>query len=218
MAARSAQAGVPRQRAAVLAGVDLAGPGRAARARLVGADADQGLGADAAQEEPAAAESGGDRAEGIRTAGRRAAKEPPKKTYDFYSVLPEMEVVIPGRRTVGQGDAPNSSASSSGGANAAGSTANPRNALHAARPPRPTPRYVLLAGSYAGAKAADEAKAKLALLGIRRKSAVDHDQRQDLAPRERRSLRERERNRGGQAIAGRQRRQRDRAEGSRRGQ
>src|SRR6478736_306308 len=69
------QAGLSRQREAILAGLDLALSGRTARTRLVGADPDQGLGADVAQEEPAAAESRSDRAEGIRAGGRRGRGE-----------------------------------------------------------------------------------------------------------------------------------------------
>src|SRR4029078_4271356 len=45
------QAGLSRQREAILAGLDLAVPGRAARTRLFRANADQGLGATAVEEE-----------------------------------------------------------------------------------------------------------------------------------------------------------------------
>jgi cell division protein FtsN len=48
--------------------------------------------------------------------------------------------------------------------NAANATSTP--AATSAAPAEPGARYVLLAGSYADPKAADEAKAKLALLGI----------------------------------------------------
>jgi cell division protein FtsN len=76
----------------------------------------------------------------------------PKKTYDFYSVLPEMEVVIPEAELSAKARAERQRAPIA--------------------PATPTPsaetgaRYVLLAGSYADPRAAEEAKARLALLGI----------------------------------------------------
>jgi cell division protein FtsN len=95
-----------------------------------------------------------------------AAKKPapPKKTFDFYSVLPEMEVVIPDaelsakakaeqqrqQQALAQAQSTNS-ATTTGTATASAEGGG---------------RYVLLAGSYADPKAADEAKAKLALLGV----------------------------------------------------
>lgn len=93
-------------------------------------------------------------------AGKKPA--PPKKTYDFYSVLPEMEVVIPDaelsakaraeqqrqQQAAAQGQAPNSAT--------AGATSMADGGV----------RYLLQTGSYPEAKAADEAKAKLALLGF----------------------------------------------------
>ena len=98
---------------------------------------------------------------------------PPKKTYDFYQILPEMEVVIPDAELSAKaraeqqrqqlamaqsqtGAAPNPAAAPT----TATTTAAPQNAVDAGA------HYVLLAGSYAEPKAADEAKAKLALLGI----------------------------------------------------
>lgn len=94
-----------------------------------------------------------------------AAKKPaaPKKTFDFYSVLPEMEVVIP--------DAELSAKAKAEQARQQAAAAQAQNA-NAGNPTAPVPpaetggRYVLLAGSYADPKAADEAKAKLALLGV----------------------------------------------------
>lgn len=90
---------------------------------------------------------------------------PPKKTFDFYSVLPEMEVVIPDAELSAKAKAEQA-----------------RQALAAAQAqaqPASTPTgmalpasietgggYMLLAGSYNDAHAADEAKAKLALLGV----------------------------------------------------
>jgi len=93
---------------------------------------------------------------------------PPKKTYDFYSVLPEMEVVIPDAELSAKARAEQQRQQQQAAQTQAGA-ANPATATAAATP---TPaadasgRYVLMAGSYAEARAADEAKAKLALLGI----------------------------------------------------
>jgi cell division protein FtsN len=91
-----------------------------------------------------------------------AAKKPapPKKNYDFYTVLPEMEVVIPDAELSAKARA-EQQRQQQGAAQtpAAGTTAVPATGDNGAH-------YVLLAGSYTEAKAADEAKAKLALLGI----------------------------------------------------
>ncbi|HEY2396240.1 MAG TPA: SPOR domain-containing protein [Rudaea sp.] len=95
---------------------------------------------------------------------------PPKKTFDFYSVLPEMEVVIPDAELSAKARAEQQrqqlavaqaqSGNSGNAATAPASTGAP------AVPAEAGARYVLLAGSYTEPKAADEAKAKLALLGI----------------------------------------------------
>jgi cell division protein FtsN len=93
-----------------------------------------------------------------------AGKKPaaPKKAYDFYTVLPEMEVVIPDAELSAKARAEQQRQQQ-----IAAQAQNP-----AAAPPAPPPstdanaRYVLLAGSYGDAKTADEAKAKLAMLGI----------------------------------------------------
>ena len=90
---------------------------------------------------------------------------PPKKQYDFYSVLPEMEVVIPDAELSAKARAEQQKQQQ-----AMAAAQNNPNA--AATPPAATPpadanaHYVLLAGSYGDAKTADEAKAKLAMLGI----------------------------------------------------
>jgi cell division protein FtsN len=83
------------------------------------------------------------------------AEAKPKKNYDFYQVLPEAEVVIP-------------DAELSAKARAEQPAATTRGATPAGPPPSPAAggRYVLQAGSYPDAKAADEAKAKLALSGF----------------------------------------------------
>jgi len=95
---------------------------------------------------------------------------PPKKSFDFYSVLPEMEVVIPDAELTAkaraeqqrqqQAMAQAQAGNSTNGANATAPAATPATSADAGA------RYVLLAGSYADPKSADEAKAKLALLGI----------------------------------------------------
>ncbi|HSE12465.1 MAG TPA: SPOR domain-containing protein [Rudaea sp.] len=94
-------------------------------------------------------------------AGKKPA--PPKKTYDFYSVLPEMEVVIPDAELSAKARAEQQRQQQAAAQAGAAATAPPATAAPAAEAGA---RYVLLAGSYAEARAADEAKAKLALLGI----------------------------------------------------
>jgi cell division protein FtsN len=83
------------------------------------------------------------------------AEAKPKKNYDFYQVLPEAEVVIP-------------DAELSAKARAEQQAATAPATTPAGTPPSPAAggRYVLQAGSYPDAKAADEAKAKLALSGF----------------------------------------------------
>ena len=93
------------------------------------------------------------------------AKKPAaaKKTYDFYSVLPEMEVVIPDAELSAKARAEQQRQQQ-------GATQPPAAAgTPAAAPPDAAAagaRYVLQAGSYPEAKAAEEVKAKLALLGF----------------------------------------------------
>jgi cell division protein FtsN len=81
------------------------------------------------------------------------AEAKPKKNYDFYQVLPEAEVVIPDAELSAKAKAEQQA------------RANPP---AAGTPPAPTTpgRYVLQTGSYPEPKAADEAKAKLALAGF----------------------------------------------------
>lgn len=96
---------------------------------------------------------------------------PPKKTFDFYSVLPEMEVVIPDAELSAKARA-EQQRQQAAMAQAQAQGTPPTQATAPAPPSAPATgadaggHYVLLAGSYAEAKAADEAKAKLALLGI----------------------------------------------------
>ena len=94
-----------------------------------------------------------------------AAKKPapPKKSFDFYSVLPEMEVVIPDAELTAKARAEQQRQQA---AMAQSQTANANAAAATAATPSDSGRYVLLAGSYGDPKAADEAKAKLAMLGV----------------------------------------------------
>ena len=87
---------------------------------------------------------------------------PPKKTFDFYSVLPEMEVVIPDAELSAKAKAEQAREQLAAAQAQAAHPGAP------ATPPVPDTggRYVLLAGSFADPKSADEVKAKLAMLGI----------------------------------------------------
>lgn len=88
----------------------------------------------------------------------------PKKTFDFYSVLPEMEVVIPDAELSAKARAEQQRQAAA----AAQAQAQPTSGATTATPipVDASGHYVLLAGSYNDARAADEAKAKLALLGV----------------------------------------------------
>lgn len=95
---------------------------------------------------------------------------PPKKSYDFYSVLPEMEVVIPDAELSAKARAEQQRLQQQA---AAGTPATAPSTPPAPGTPPPEPgaapggvRYLLQAGSYPDAKGADEVKAKLALLGF----------------------------------------------------
>lgn len=90
----------------------------------------------------------------------------PKKTYDFYSVLPEMEVVIPDAELSAKARAEQQRQQQAMAQAQAGNGAPATPAPVPAAGADSGARYVLLAGSYADPKSADEAKAKLALLGI----------------------------------------------------
>jgi cell division protein FtsN len=79
------------------------------------------------------------------------AEAKPKKNYDFYQVLPEAEVVIPDAEL---------SAKARAEQQARTTPATPTT------PAAAPGRYVLQTGSYPDPKAADEAKAKLALSGF----------------------------------------------------
>ena len=84
------------------------------------------------------------------------AEAKPKKNYDFYQVLPEAEVVIPDAELSAKAKAEQQAR-----ANAAAAPATP-----SATPAPAAGRYILQTGSYPDPKAADEAKAKLALAGF----------------------------------------------------
>jgi cell division protein FtsN len=93
-------------------------------------------------------------------------KPAPKKSYDFYSVLPEMEVVIPDAELSAKARAEQQRQQQQ-------ATQTPTTpAINGGTPP-PEPaaapggvRYLLQAGSSPDAKGAEELKAKLALLGF----------------------------------------------------
>ncbi len=82
-------------------------------------------------------------------------RETKKKNYDFYSVLPEMEVVIP-----------DAELSAKARAEAQARAQAARQPATATAPAQPGVRYLLQAGSYPDVRGADEVKAKLALLGF----------------------------------------------------
>jgi len=97
---------------------------------------------------------------------------PPKSNYDFYTTLPEKEVVIPDAELSAKAKAEQQRAKQQAQANAA----NPNN------PPTPTPpaasggRYMLQVTATSDAAAADAVKAKLTMLGFTAKvytSTVD---------------------------------------------
>ncbi|HEX4481408.1 MAG TPA: SPOR domain-containing protein [Rudaea sp.] len=94
-------------------------------------------------------------------AGKKPA--PPKKAFDFYYVLPEMEVVIPDAELSAKARAEQQRQQQ-----LTAQAQNPTSTPTAPPPPStdPNARYALLAGSYGDSKTADEAKAKLAMLGI----------------------------------------------------
>ena len=100
-------------------------------------------------------------------AGKKPA--PPKKTFDFYTALPEMEVVIPDAELSAKARAEQQrqqQAMAQAQANGANATTAQAPTAAAAAPAEGGGHYILLAGSYGDPKAADEAKAKLALLGV----------------------------------------------------
>ena len=99
--------------------------------------------------------------EGDQAVADDVAKKPvsPKKTYDFYSVLPEMEVVIP--------DAELSAKAKAEQQRQQQAMAQSQNPSAPAIPASDSNgRYLLQAASTTDAKAADELKARLSLQGF----------------------------------------------------
>jgi cell division protein FtsN len=94
-----------------------------------------------------------------------AEAKPPKKNYDFYQVLPEAEVVIPDAELSAKAKA-EQQAQARANAATPPTTASPTPASGTPATPSTAGRYILQAGSYPDPKAADEAKAKLALAGF----------------------------------------------------
>lgn len=92
------------------------------------------------------------------------AKPPPKKNYDFYQVLPEAEVVIPDAELSAKAKAEKQAQQAR--ANATTPATTPGTAPAGTTAPAAGARYVLQTSSYPDPKAADEAKAKLALSGF----------------------------------------------------
>jgi cell division protein FtsN len=90
---------------------------------------------------------------------------PPKSNYDFYSVLPEKEVVIPDSELSAKAKAEQARAKQQAQANAAnnGTAATP-----STTPPPPAAggRYMLQVTATSDASAAEALKAKLAMLGF----------------------------------------------------
>ena len=101
------------------------------------------------------------------------AKAAPKNNYDFYSVLPEKEVVIPDSELSAKAKAEQQRAKQQAQANPADNGAAPPAAT---TPPASGGRYMLQVTATSDAGAADALKAKLALLGFTAKvytSTVD---------------------------------------------
>jgi len=90
------------------------------------------------------------------------AEAKPKKNYDFYQVLPEAEVVIPDAELSAKAKAEQQAQAHTNAATTPAATSPASTPATAAT----AGRYILQAGSYPDPKAADEAKAKLALAGF----------------------------------------------------
>ncbi|KAB2898472.1 MAG: SPOR domain-containing protein [Dokdonella sp.] len=87
------------------------------------------------------------------------AEARPRKNYDFYQVLPEAEVVIPDAELSAKAQAEQQ-------ARTGGTSAPPTLPAGAAPSPSAGGRYVLQTASYPDPRGAEEAKARLALVGF----------------------------------------------------
>jgi len=96
----------------------------------------------------------------LADAARKTPPAPPKSSYDFYNVLPEKEVVIPDAELSAKAKAEQQRAQQQ----AAQANANPATPTAPQAEPG-AGRYVLQVASVTDAKAADEYKARLAMLG-----------------------------------------------------
>jgi cell division protein FtsN len=99
----------------------------------------------------------------------KTAPPPPKSNYDFYSVLPEKEVVIPDAELTAKAKAEQQKAQQQAQAVKAqtGPATNPGDVpATPAVAPVSGGRYMLQVAAVADPKAADELKAKLALMGF----------------------------------------------------
>lgn len=107
---------------------------------------------------------------------KAAPPAPPKNNYDFYSVLPEKEVVIPDSELSAKAKAEQQRAKQQAQANAANNnSAAPQNAT-TTPPPASGGRYMLQVTATSDSSAAEALKAKLAMLGFTAKvytSTVD---------------------------------------------
>jgi len=94
---------------------------------------------------------------------KAAPPAPPKNNYDFYSVLPEKEVVIPDSELSAKAKAEQQRAKQQAQANAANNGTAPTTTP----PPAPSGgRYMLQVTATSDASAADALKAKLTMLGF----------------------------------------------------
>jgi cell division protein FtsN len=100
----------------------------------------------------------------------KTAPTPPKSNYDFYSVLPEKEVVIPDAELTAKAKAEQQKAQQQAQAAKAqaAASASPGGDVPVtpAATPAPGGRYMLQVAAVADPKAADELKAKLAMMGF----------------------------------------------------
>ena len=95
-------------------------------------------------------------------AGKRDGAVAPKPRFDFYTLLPSMEVVVPDEELEAEPPAPPPPPSPPPGPSS-GSSVPPRTTV--AAPPVPRVRYLLQVASFRNAADADRLKAQLALLG-----------------------------------------------------